>query len=105
MLLSQWYALAGAAFVLTLVWTVIQPDERVFLTAGLSTAGWALAMLTAPGLQTLTESGERVAAGSDVLAFVALVFALVSALAVMGYKTGHYPPEPAADEPFPADDD
>jgi len=105
MLLSQWYALVAASFTLTLVWTVIQPDERVFLTAGLSTAGWALAMLTAPGLQTLTESGERVAAGSDVLAFVALVFALVSALAVMGYKTGHYPPEPAPDEPFPADNE
>lgn len=105
MLLSQWYALAAASFALTLVWTVIQPDERVFLTAGLSTAGWALAMLTAPGVQALTDGGDRVAAGSDVLAFVALAFALVSALAVMGYKTGHYPPEPASDEPFPADNE
>lgn len=104
MLLSQWYALVAASFALTLVWTVVEPDERVFLTAGLSTAGWGFATLTAPGLQALTESGGRVAAGSDVLAFVTLLLAAVSALAVMGYKTGHYPPEPADEDPFPADD-
>lgn len=104
MLLSQWLALAGAAFVLTLVWTVVQPDERVYVTGGLSFITWSLAALTAPGLQTVS-NGDVLAAGSSILAFVSVAFAAVSGLAVLGYKTGLYPPTPADDAPFPAEQD
>ena len=102
MLLSQWYFLAGVAFVLTIVWAVVLPDERVFVSAGLAFLAWALAALTAPGVQTVS-NGEMIAAGSPVLAFLSLAFATVSGIAVLGYKTGLYPPSPADEPPFPAD--
>jgi len=103
MLLAQWFALAGAAFVLTLIWLVVAPEERVYVTGGLSFLAWSAATLTAPGVQVISE-GQRLAAGSSALALVSLVFAAVSALAVLGYRTGHYPPKPADDPPFPTDD-
>jgi len=53
----------------------------------------------------VTESGARVAAGAPLLAFVTLAFAALSALATIGRRTGHYPPEPAADDPMPAIND
>jgi len=98
MLQAQWFALAGMSMLLTLVWLVVQPDENVFVTGSLSFAGWALSTVTAPGIEVITQSGETVAAGSSTLAFVALAWAILSALATIGYRTGHYPPDPAEEE-------
>jgi len=103
MLLSQWFALAAMGFILTLVWGFGQPDENVYVSGGLSFIVWGVCVLTAPGLEVVS-NGTRLAADSAVLSFVALSFAALSALAVIGYRTGHYPPEPAAKDPIPYDD-
>jgi len=97
MLVSQWLALAGMSFVLTLVWTTIQPTERVFVTAGLSVLGWGACALSAPGLRAAS-GGTLLDAGAPTLSFVSLAFAALSALAVLGYRTGHYPPDNAEEE-------
>jgi hypothetical protein len=96
-LVSQWTALAAMSFVLTLVWTTVAPDRNVFVTAGLSLLGWGACALTAPGLQVVS-GGVVLEAGAPTLSFVALAFASISALAVLGYRTGHYPPSPAEEE-------
>lgn len=93
MLVSQWTALAGMSFVLTLVWAYGDREQGVYVSAGLATVGWAAAALTAPGLQ-VASGGELLDASAPTLSFVALLFSGLSALAVIGYRTGHYPPEP-----------
>lgn len=90
-------ALAAMSFVLTLVWTTVAPDENVYVTGGLSLLGWAGCALTAPALQ-VESGGELLAAGAPTLSFISLAFAALSALAVLGYRTGHYPPDPADEE-------
>jgi|APHM01.1.fsa_nt_gi hypothetical protein len=97
MLVSQWTALAAMSFILTLVWTTIAPKENVYVTAGLSLLGWGACALTAPALE-VASGGELLAAGAPTLSFVSLAFAALSALAVLGYRTGHYPPDPADEE-------
>lgn len=97
MLVSQWTALAAMSFVLTLVWTSLQPEKNVYVTAGLSLLGWAACALTAPALQ-VESGGQLLNAGAPTLSFVSLAFAALSALAVLGYRTGHYPPDPADEE-------
>lgn len=97
MLVSQWTALAAMSFVLTLVWTALQPDDNVYVTAGLSLLGWGACALTAPGLR-VASGGQLLDAAAPTLSFVSLAFAALSALAVLGYRTGHYPPDPADEE-------
>ena len=92
MIVTQWALLASAAFILTLVYLVYH-EAPLFAVSGLATILWGVAALTAPGLTTVS-NGSRVAVGSPTLAFVALAFAAVSALATLGYRTGHYPPKP-----------
>jgi len=103
MLVTHWLALVAGAFLLTVGWLYV--PEQIYVSGGLATISWSVATLAAPGLQTLTESGARVAAGAPLLAFVTLAFAALSALATIGYRTGHYPPEPAQDDPVPAVND
>jgi len=103
MLVSQWAILAAMAFALTIVWAFGSPSTNVYVSAGLATISWSAAALTAPGL-TVVSGGERLSATAPTLAFVSLSFAALSALAVLGYRTGHYPPEPSSTEPIPSDD-
>lgn len=94
MLVSQWSLLAGMSFVLTLVWGYADREQGVYVSAGLATVGWGAAALTAPALQ-VASGGQLLDASAPTLSFVALTFAALSALAVVGYRTGHYPPEPS----------
>jgi hypothetical protein len=97
MLVSLWLALALMSFALTTMWAVVAPDERVFTTGGLALLGWGACALTAPGLQAAS-GGQLLDAGSPTLSFVSVAFAALSALAVVGYRTGHYPPDPADED-------
>lgn len=94
MLVSQWTFLAGISFLLTLVWGYADRENGVYVSAGLATVGWSAAALTAPGLQ-VASGGQLLDASAPTLSFVALMFAALSALAVVGYRTGHYPPQPS----------
>jgi len=84
MIVTQWALLATGAFVLSLIF-LLYHDAPLFAAGGLATILCGL---------TAISNGSRLAAGSPVLAFVALAFAAVSALATLGYRTGHYPPQP-----------
>lgn len=92
MIVTQWALLATGAFILSLIF-LLYHDAPLFAAGGLATILWSAAALTAPGL-TAISNGSRLAVGSPVLAFVSLAFAAVSALATLGYRTGHYPPQP-----------
>jgi hypothetical protein len=94
MLVIQWSLLASFAFLLTLVWGYADRANGVYVSAGLATVGWSAAALAAPGLQ-VASGGQLLDAGSTTLSFISVMFAGLSALAVVGYRTGHYPPQPS----------
>jgi len=94
MLVIQWTVLASFAFFLTLVWGYADRANGVYVSAGLATVAWSAAALSAPGLK-VASGGELIDAGAPTLSFISLMFAALSALAVIGYRTGHYPPQPS----------
>jgi hypothetical protein len=94
MYFAPWLVIVTIAFTLTLVWAVVQPDERVYVTGGLSFLAWSLATLAAPGLELL-ENGEAIPAGSTALVVLCLTFAFLSGFTVLAYHMDLYPPKPA----------
>ncbi|RLM53186.1 hypothetical protein DVK02_14955 [Halobellus sp. Atlit-31R] len=90
---SNWFALAGFATLLTLLWLVVLPRARVYVTSGLSFISWAAAATSAASLQRRTLDGTAVDVGAPVLQYLATALALVSLLVFVLYHFGLYPPE------------
>jgi len=88
---SNWFALAGFATLLTAMWLVIQPRERVYLTSGLSFISWSTAAVAAPSLRRRTLDGTAVNVGAPTLQYIAAALALVSLLVFALYYFELYP--------------
>lgn len=90
---THWLGLAAYAFAMTVVYLVVQPEERIYATAGTGAVAWLMVALTAPGVERMTESGAivDVPAGLIVQLFAAILGAL-SLLVVFLYRAGLYPP-------------
>lgn len=100
MYLSVWYALGAFATLMTLFWLVLQPQQRVYFTAGFSGLAWLTMAFVAPGVQRMTESGQTVdfEIGLVVQFFVGIL-GIMSLLVVVLYRLGQYPPPEDAIEP------
>lgn len=94
MLEARWMALGVVAVGAMVVWAVVLPDRRVYLSAGTSFIAFAVMALTAPGVERLTETGSTVAAPvSEVVQVLIGVFAVLSLAVVFLYRFDEYPPE------------
>lgn len=96
MLLRHWYALGALATIFTLTWLFLV--RRIYVSAGMSALLWGAMTLTARDLTGRLDGGGTFDASSPVLQFVALLFAVLSVLAVVTYRWGLYPPERAEQE-------
>jgi hypothetical protein len=96
MLQIYWLVLVTGAFVLTLAWLLVPMAasriHNIPIFAIGSGALWSYAALTGGSIETLTESGTRVAAPAPDLQLPALALGLLSFFAAVAYWTGHYPP-------------
>lgn len=84
-----WYALGLFSTVMFLLWAVVIPGFRVYLTSGLSFGGYALMALLSPDVATVTNTGavESVPVSGSVTIFVgglAVVSGLVFILDAWG---------------------
>lgn len=109
MLLAHFYALVGGAVLLTIAW-LFRPDARTAITTLGAFLAWALTALLGGDTQTYTDAGANVTTvnGSeyvvaqgetltaapvpDEIRLFATLWALLSALALMLYVWGVYPP-------------
>lgn len=100
MLQEYWLALAFFATLLTLLYTVITPGERVFFTSGGAAFAWTILALTGPTVTKTTDSGITVAAPvpMPVLLFIGGLAAF-SLLIFVLYYWGLYPPDSADTTP------
>lgn len=94
----HWLALGVFATVMLLIWLIVMPRKRVYFTAGFSGLGYGIMALVAPGVTTITQSGETVPkpVGPAMQYFVA-VLAMLSLTVVFLYRWGLYPPEDTFD--------
>jgi len=88
---THWLAVGVFSMITTLGW-LYRPTERLTVTALLSTFGWAWMALTADSLVRYTQTGEVVPLSAGSLAYVAAFLAVLSMLALILYRFGHYPP-------------
>lgn len=93
MLQIYWFALAAFATLCTWTWLVVEPEEKVYFTAGLGAAAWTFLALTARGVERSLEAGgmEPADAGVIVQLFIGIL-ALLSLLVIVLYRAGLYPP-------------
>jgi len=96
----HWLAVGVFATILTLGW-IYRPDERLTTTAMLSTGAWAWMALTAQSLTRYTETGETIDVAAGSLAYFPAFLAVLSMLALILYRFGHYPPR--EDDPAEVD--
>jgi hypothetical protein len=115
MLLAHYYALVGGAVLLTIAW-LFRPDARTAITTLGAFLAWALAALLGGDTETYSDAGATVetvnnttlavsqgetltgAPVPDEIRLFATLWALLSALALLLYVWGVYPPtETAAD--------
>jgi len=86
-----WFAIAGFALVMTLAYLFI--ERRITMTGMMAGILWSYAALTGEAVYKITESGEQVSMPVGNIQYLALVLALLSFLAVILYRFGHYPPK------------
>jgi hypothetical protein len=109
MLLAHYYALVGGAVLLTIAW-LFRPDARTAITTLGAFLAWALTALLGGDTETYTDAGATVetvnntplavpqgesltaAPVPDEIRLFATLWALISALALMLYVWGVYPP-------------
>jgi len=97
----HWLAVGVFSLVMTMGW-LYRPTERMTVAALLSTAGWSWMALTAQTLVRYTETGEPIDVAAGSLAYFPAFLALLSILALVLYRFGHYPPredDPAEVQP------
>lgn len=88
-----WLALGAFSTLMTLLWLVVSPYERVYFTAGMGGVGWVLMALTAPGVSRLTEAGTTVQAPvSEPLQLFVGLLGFLSLVVVVLYRFDEYPP-------------
>lgn len=92
---GAWYALGAFATLLTLVYLVVLPNERVYMTAGLSGFAWSVMALTARNLTQYTDSGSSIAVEFPELQYFVGGLAFLSYFTVLLYHFGEYPPTSA----------
>jgi hypothetical protein len=117
MLLAHYYAIATAAVLLTIAW-LFRPDARTAITTLGAFLAWGLTALLGGDTETYTDAeaaiqyvngsdyvvpqGETLTAAPvpDEIRLFATLWALLSALALLLYVWGVYPP--ASEEPVDA---
>lgn len=97
MILSAWLAVAALATLMTYTWLVLMPERRVTMTAGTSTVAWAIVAFQARNLEVVTDSGSKVAVDLFSVQLLAAFLAAISAISLMLYQFGQYPPETRRD--------
>lgn len=90
MIETHWMLLAGFALSMTLAWLFI--ERRITTTTILAGVGWSLASLTGGNLTRITNDGTEVAVDVGVLQYVCTFLALLSFMALLLSRFGHYPP-------------
>jgi len=109
MLLAHYYALVGGAVLLTIAW-LYRPDARTAITTLGAFLAWALAALLGGDTETVIDTGANVTTVNNTTVAVAqgetltaapvpdeirlftTLWALLSALALLLYVWGVYPP-------------
>lgn len=91
--MTVWLALGVFASVLTLLYLVVTPRQRVYFTSGFAGIAWLTMAFTAPGVQRMTESGEVVTAGLGIpIQYFVGLLGLLSLTVTILYRLGEYPP-------------
>jgi hypothetical protein len=87
---SIWLVTGVFSTTMLLAWLFI--DKRVTTTGLLSAGGWATMALTGGSLEVIGQSGSRIATQAGPLQYFCTLLALLSLLAVILHRFGHYPP-------------
>lgn len=88
-----WLAIVGYGFAMLMLWIWQQPADRVYFTAGTGAIAFLIAALTAPGVERVTETGERIAAGPGLTVQIFLgLLGLLSLTTIFLYRLDEYPP-------------
>lgn len=105
MLQTYWLALALFATLMTLLYSVFAPRERVYLTSGIAAFAWAICAITAPAVTALNDAGDPVAAAVPFeLQLFTAGLAAYSLLVLVLFFWGLYPPEGPAKDYQPMQD-
>jgi len=92
MLVALWLATGTLATLMTLLWGWVSPERGTYVSASVATLAWGICALTAGNVEVVTQDGSVVTVGSTPLQLLCLGLALISALALISYYAGHYPP-------------
>ena len=91
----HWFAVAAFATLMTAAWLYV--DRRITTSAALAAVTWSWLSVTGDSLVRYTQTGAEIQLSVGTLQYVTALLALLSLLALVLKRFGHYPPTDSQD--------
>lgn len=88
--LGFWYAVGAGSLLMTFAWLFV--EKRITFTSLFAGIGWGWLALVGGSITKYTESGTEIPLAAPSLQYILGGLAILSFLAGVLYRFGHYPP-------------